>query len=171
MIGIILYLYTFSLPFIFALFWFWISYVDRLHLRETTRIFGTLLYNKLIKYKHFDKIQNYIIIQLNSLSEVVAGLTDGLMNKNPIIKICNITQNECQTDIILYEKRDVEIQTEIINIVVENIVENIIETDHIFDRKDDKTKIISLQDDETNDKNISQSSIKKRIKLTKIKNA
>jgi len=83
--------YTYSIPFVFILFWFWISNIDKIHVRERMRLLG----NKIETNEIFKK---YIFLQMNILFEGLTGLTDGLIKTYPIVKPSFFKTIELQTD-------------------------------------------------------------------------
>lgn len=86
------YLYIFCLPLLTFIFWFWLTHVDRVHLRLKFNEFGkkTKEYLK-IKLNNESEIMtilnNYVSVQVNSFGEILAGFTDGFLNKTSSIKI------------------------------------------------------------------------------------
>ena len=72
-----------------------------MHLREKSRNLGQKLLVKVNKMTNkSDILSKYIFCQLNSLGEIIAGISDGLLNNNPIIKVCTINNNNTQTKIV-----------------------------------------------------------------------
>jgi hypothetical protein len=109
-------LYPYSIPFTFIIFWFWITHVDRVHLREKARNLGWKIQDKISK-EIPDSNQlmiDYCYKQVNAMGELVAGVSDGLLNKKSSINVCVIKNNDSQTE---FENVSEEIQTEAISMV------------------------------------------------------
>jgi hypothetical protein len=94
------YLYILCLPFLNLLFWFWLTHVDRVHLRLKFNSFGKIIKDNIkskLKHNNLLLIDKYIFTQLNSFGEIIAGFTDGFLNKNSSIKINYAINTETQT--------------------------------------------------------------------------
>lgn len=125
-------IYLYSLPFLFILFWFWISHIDRLHMRERFSRFGQRIRLLFLKYKYWCLIEKYLLIQLNGLSEITSGFTYGILHKKQIIKIVEVCEDSCQTElsgeikpIIITNIKEIEVIKEIIKeIIIHNNLPN-----------------------------------------------
>lgn len=120
------YIYIYCLPFLTCVLWFWLSHVDRIHLRIKFDNFGKNIKEK-IKLNFTQKtvvfLDKYVTIQINSIGEILAGFTDGFLNKKSSLKIDYTINSETQTDekINLIVLRDFSSQTtkiEKVNIAV-----------------------------------------------------
>lgn len=108
------YLYFYILSFFLIPFvcWMWLMYVNRLHLREKSRRLGSnmrkIIDNK-ISVDKFKIIRRLLLYQINAISESIAGITDGILNKEPIMRIYTVNNNNSQTDL---ERSDMSTQTD-----------------------------------------------------------
>ena len=155
-------LYVYSLPLLFVLFWFWISYVDRLHMRERSRRLGERIRLVCLKFKYWYLVEKYILIQLNGLAEMTSGFTYGILNKNEIIKIVETKQNEMQTDISGEQEPQIIIKEVIKEIIVDNIIKEVEIDDNIIKEKVDNNDNIIVEESDVKN-------IKKKIVLRKKK--
>lgn len=120
-VGIIIYFYMLALVLVpllsFTLFWFWIGNINKIYVREKCRNFGlvcglknSMLQNTIIK--------NYVILQLNTISECFTGFTDGILQKNTAFKFIKPISVETQTDTVklqvIIEEKFIEVPVEII---------------------------------------------------------
>ena len=106
------YLYLSSLFCVFIIFWCWLTYVDRLHMREKCRMLGKKIkeyINKKVSDKNKILLQTYLFNQINALSECVAGFTNGIIHDEPIILVYEHKSKETQTTI---ETCSIDIQTD-----------------------------------------------------------
>ena len=137
-----IYLYIVSIPCTFIIVWFWLIYVDRLHLREKSRRLGINMNKYLSEYKYWKQIEIYLIYQMNAFSECSAGFTDGLLNKVSDIRIYETKDAIIQTDQLIM--CDIEIQTDKIDeplpiIITKEVTKEVIKevfinkSDDIFD--------------------------------------
>lgn len=93
-------LYLFSIPLLLVFVWFWLTYVDRVHIRVKAKDFGLLIKDKLsntLSPKNIFFVEKYVYKQLNTFGEIIAGFSDGLLNKPSIIDIKYITNADSQT--------------------------------------------------------------------------
>lgn len=162
-------LYILCLPFLSFLFWFWITHVDRVHLRLKFNSIGKNIKNKMkikLSQNNLLLIDKYICTQLNSIGEIIAGFTDGFLNKNSSIKINYTINTQTQTQINKSLCYDKNIQTnEIIKRDMYTITEeqkeiNIIKKLFVTNNKKN-TKII---DTEILEKDFEEANIKKKEK-------
>lgn len=120
------YLYLISLLFIFAIFWCWLIYVDRLHLRETCRILGKRLRTYIVTHlstKYKELIEKYLFYQLNTLSEAIAGFTNGLIFDEPTVNVTLMVNAETETCI---DTCDIDIQTDPIEPEIREVIKEVI---------------------------------------------
>jgi hypothetical protein len=105
------YLYIYCLPLLLFIFWFWLTHVDRVHLRLKFNKFGkkTEEYLKMKFHDNSETIKifnNYVMIQINSFGEILAGFTDGFLKKTSSVKIdyriSTHTQTNFEKEISLY---------------------------------------------------------------------
>jgi hypothetical protein len=109
-------IYIYSLPLLFLLFWFWLTYVDRVHIRVKSKNIGLFIQNKIqekISPAKIRLVTKYCYKQLNALGEIIAGLSDGLLNSDSSIEVKYLQNNNSQTLIsnYNYNVRNKEIQT------------------------------------------------------------
>lgn len=120
------YLYLISLIVIFLIFWTWMIYVDRLHLREICRNIGKNLrtYVKLhFSSKYKEMIEKCLFYQLNTLSECSAGFTNGLIFDEPTVNVRLMVNAETET---LIETCDISVQTDPIEPEIKEVFVDII---------------------------------------------
>ena len=103
-INIIANLYLGSSIGFIIIFYFWIKYINKLHMRENMRILGYTIRKKYCKTELENNIYSnmfkHCFKELNSLLEILAGFTDGLLNKECIKNIKQIQNNDAQANII-----------------------------------------------------------------------
>lgn len=118
-----IYFYFFALVISFAIFWMWLMYADRLHLREIFRKLGKKVKTNLTTETKVI-LQNVLFNQLNTLSEILAGFTCGLMFDEPTIKVVLMVDNETSTEITTCnaENQTDHIEPEIKEIIKEIVV-------------------------------------------------
>ena len=96
------YMYIYCLPFLSFILWFWLTHVDRVHLRIKFNNFGKNIKEKF-KLNFTQNVililDKYLAIQINSIGEIFAGFTDGFLNKQSSIKIDYTINNGTQTNI------------------------------------------------------------------------
>lgn len=93
-----LYFYTF--PLVICVIWFWLTYVDRVHIRHTFNNIG----NKFKKTFGSKFMIKYVYNQLNTFSEIIAGFSDALIDRKPSINIEYLKDNCSQTEIFSCNK-------------------------------------------------------------------
>lgn len=156
-----------SIPFVFVLFWFWISHVDRLHLRESSKILGSKI--NCTKF-----VKEYLLSQINAISESIAGVTDGMTEKNSIIRVANFKSIDVQTDPLEPEVviKEIEVVKEIVKeIPVEIIKEIYVEVIKEVPMINSGEAIYDMFDISNNIKNNIRNNKKRRIILKrKVKN-
>lgn len=116
------YLYLISLLFIFVIFWCWMIYVDRLHLRETCRNIGKKLRTYIGSYfssKYKELIEKYLFYQLNTISECIAGFTNGLIFDEPTVNVTLMVNTETETRV---DTCDIDIQTDPIEPEIREVI-------------------------------------------------
>ena len=91
--------YILCIPFTLIILWFWLTHIDRLHMRDNLAKFGEKIRLRCQHYKYWNVLEKYFLIQLNGISELTSGFTYGILNKKPIIKIVEVQSNDTQTDI------------------------------------------------------------------------
>lgn len=95
------HMYIYCLPLLLCMFWFWLTHVDRVHLRLKFNKFGKNI-KTFFKNNFKDNTNNlfddYMITQINSFGEILAGFTDGFLNKTSSIKIGYTINSHTQTD-------------------------------------------------------------------------
>lgn len=104
-------IYFYSLPLLFVFFWFWLTYVDRVHLRVKSKQYGFFIQNKIkekISQEKIFIIKKYFYEQLNAFGEIIAGISDGLLNNESCVEIRYMQNNNSQT---LISNDNKEIQT------------------------------------------------------------
>jgi transcriptional regulator of heat shock response len=160
-----IYIYIAYVPFIFILFWFWLSHVDRIQLREKSRLIGVNLNNKIRK-----KNIVYGMQQLNAIFECCAGITDGLLNRDPIVKVYKLVDQDNQTINNSLYLTDQVIQTDIIKIDIIIDDNEINKSENIFCNTETILPTYKLDDDIIQNKKELQTNINKtrRIQLVKI---
>ena len=180
-----IYMYIISLLFVIGIFWLWLIYVDRLHLREKCRTIGITLkkyINKHCSVTQKNYIEKYIFYQINAISECIAGFTNGLIFEEPIIQVSLMINKETETNNI--ETTEVETQTdfepeirEIIREVEKEVYRDIVVVKEIqipniekplciFEKKTEKNiDNPSLDDDNKADYNTMMSEKPKRVKI------
>jgi hypothetical protein len=132
----------FTTPFFLAtLLWFWLTHVDRIHIRVKAKEFGLVAQEKIIKFISNDvstKIEQYGYKQLNAFGEIIAGFSDGLLNKESSINVKYLQNNNTQT---LSNKHDNQTQTKIeINEI--GINTEILENIHYKEKNDENEDVI-----------------------------
>lgn len=84
-------LYRFSLMVMSFFLWISLSYVDRVHMKERTRRYGSILSDSFLKVimneAIYNKIRLFVIRPLCVLSEIVSGFLEGIENLEPILMI------------------------------------------------------------------------------------
>lgn len=115
------WLLTLSPILLFALFWFWLSHVNRLHLREIARMYGGKMHTVCN-----NTIKDTVISQINSIGEFVAGYTDGVLNTVPIVKAVKMRSCDVQTDVIEPTIIVKEVVKEVVNEVVKEVIREVI---------------------------------------------
>jgi len=98
--------------FVFIIFWWWLIYADRLHLREVCRQIGKKIrenINVKISQKNKELIEKYVFYQLNTISECIAGFTNGLIFDEPTINITLMIDKETNME---NNSNEIEIQTD-----------------------------------------------------------
>jgi hypothetical protein len=121
-----IYFYLISLLFVLAIFWLWLLYVDRLHLRESCRKIGKILkeyINKNVSTSYKEYIEKYLFYQLNTLSECIAGFTNGLIFDEPTVKVSLMVDKEIETNV---ETCEVEIQTDPIEPEIREVIKEVV---------------------------------------------
>lgn len=158
-----IYLYLVSIPFVLILVWFWLIYVDRIHLREKSRRYGINISKMFTNNKYFNFYKKYLIYEINAISESIAGFTDGIINKTSVVKIYQTNDANIETINKVY--CDINIQTDpieepqpkiITNEIIKEVIKEVIIEKPVFinDYNDD----IHIEKDQVPDifgKNIS----------------
>jgi hypothetical protein len=104
-LNIYLNLYIIGLYLVCIFFWISLSYVDRVHLREKTRRYGTQIYMTLnnLSYvnMYYDKLRIILFRPISVILEMITGFIEGIENSDPII--CLSSNND-----LTYEENDVK---------------------------------------------------------------
>ena len=145
------FLYVFTIPGLLLILWFWLSYVDRIYLRYKAYQTG-----KMIKFRLENKgnsrikiVNDYCSDQINALGEILAGFTDGMLNKDPSLNINLLDNKSSQTTLCsindFYENK--EIQTDIIEVPInEKKEDKILLNDILIDMNNDNNNLKFSQD-------------------------
>jgi hypothetical protein len=155
-------LYFYSIPLVFIVLWFWLTYVDRVHLRIKSKEFGNEIQSNIKNFLSKEKTDilfHYCYKQINTVGEIISGFSDGLLNHEPSIDIRYISDIETQTQQNILECIDIEVQTE-----KKIMVDNEMSTDIINDNVAQIEKNIKLKQNEI----INNIVIEETIKPTQI---
>lgn len=147
----------YSLLYYFVIFWFWLTHVDRIHLREKSKSIGRTIQNNLSKQipKQNQMLIDYCYKQTNAIGEILAGISDGLLNKESVINVCIIKNSETQTllltdtketqnDLLLLDTK--EMQTDIFeneNINIANDLKFFFNNDNVQNVNNDVNNILN----------------------------
>lgn len=65
--------------FVLFLIWNWLRYANKLYIKLCALKFGKKI-NELVKKKYLNHINEYLLCQINAISEAFVGLTIGIIN-------------------------------------------------------------------------------------------
>jgi hypothetical protein len=113
-------LYFLTIPLLTTVFWFWLTYVDRVHIRVKSKELGLIIQKTISDYfseNTVGSIKKYCYKQINTIGEIVAGFSDGLLNKKSAIDFKYVCDVDSQTYMTCIEQKNDETQTNIIELI------------------------------------------------------
>lgn len=109
----------------FTLFWFWISNINKHHMREKCRLFGIYFLSVYPSMSPIIKI--YMLKQFGTLFDCIAGFTDGVLKMDPTFRYTEYKSIEVQTDYIEQKIiiKEIPIYIDIIKEVIREVIREV----------------------------------------------